>query len=101
MDPLVIVVTVVAVVLSLVLLVVGVQTILVLQQLRKTLERVNHLADIAETSINRTLAPLQNIGGMMDGMKTGFKMLELFGTFLRRQTDSVLAEGKNGEKSKK
>jgi len=83
MDPLVIVVTVVAVILSLVLLVVGVQTILVLQQLRKTLEKVNHLTEIAEVSLNKVVTPLQNVGGMMEGMKTGFKMLELFSTFLK------------------
>jgi len=80
MDPLVIVVTVVAVILSLVLLVVGVQTILVLQQVRVTLQRVNHLTEIAEVSLNKVSAPLQNLGGMMEGMKTGFRMLELFST---------------------
>ncbi len=88
MDPLVIVVTVVAVILSLVLLVVGVQTILVLQQVRVTLQRVNHLTEIAEVSLNKVSAPLQNLGGMMEGMKTGFRMLELFSTFLKRQVES-------------
>lgn len=85
MDPLVIVVTVVAVILSLVLLVVGVQTILVLQQVRKTLERVNHLTEIAEVSLQKAALPLQNLGGMMQGMKTGIKMFEVFTNFLHKQ----------------
>lgn len=85
MDPLVIVVTVVAVILSLVLLVVGVQTILVLQQVRKTLERVNHLTEIAESSLQKASLPLQNLGGMMQGVKTGFKMFEVFANFLQKQ----------------
>lgn len=87
MDPLVIVVTVVAVILSLVLLVVGVQTILVLQQVRRTLERVNHLTEIAEMSLQKASLPLQNLGGMMQGMKTGFKMFEMFAQYLHRQAD--------------
>jgi len=88
MDPLVIVVTVVAVVLCLVLLVVGVQTILVLQQMRQTLARVNRLTESAENNLNRAIAPLQNLGGMMEGMRTGFRMLELFSSFLHKQSSA-------------
>lgn len=89
MDPLVIVVTVVAVVLSLVLLVVGIQTILVLQQIRRTLERVNQLTEVAESSLQKVAAPLQNLGGMMSGMKTGFKMLEMFTQFLQKHNEEA------------
>jgi hypothetical protein len=92
MDPLVIVVTVVAAILSLVLLVVGVQTILVLQQVRKTLERINRLADVTESSVTKVFAPLQHMGNMVDGMKTGFRLLESFSTFLRRQVDNAPEE---------
>lgn len=88
MDPLVIAVTIVAIVLSIILLVVGVQTIMVLQQVRKTLERANQLIESAEASVNRLTSPLQNLGGMMDGLKTGFKMLEMFAHFLKQNTAS-------------
>jgi len=94
MDPLVIILTVVASILSLVLLVVGVQTILVLQQLRKTIERVNRMSDVVEVSVTKVVTPLANLGGMMGGMKTGFRMLELFTNFLQKQTNSEPKDGK-------
>ena len=87
MDPMVIILTVVASILSLVLLVVGVQTILVLQQVRKTLDRVNRMSEAVETGVNKVVTPLSNLGGMMGGMKTGFKMLELFSNFLQRHAE--------------
>jgi hypothetical protein len=94
MDPLVIILTVVASILSLVLLVVGVQTILVLQQLRKTLEKVNRMTDVVEFSVTKVVTPLSNLGGMMGGMKAGFRMLELFTAFLQKQTNTQIPDGK-------
>ena len=94
MDPLVIVLTVVASILSVVLLVVGVQTILVLQQLRRTLERVNRMTEVVEFSVTKVVTPLSNLGGMMGGMKTGFRMLEMFTNFLQKQTQTDSERGK-------
>lgn len=82
-----IVLTIVAAVLSIVLIVVGVQTILVLQEVRRTLQRVNAMTEVVETTVLKTLTPLQNIGGMMGGFKTGFRLLETFTSFLKRTTD--------------
>lgn len=87
MDPLVIVLTVVAAILSVVLIVVGVQTILVLQEVRRTLVRINAMTEVVETTVTRTLTPLQNMGGMVGGLKTGFRLLETFTNFLHRSTD--------------
>ncbi len=83
-----IVLTVVAAVLSIILIVVGVQTILVLQEVRRTLQRVNAMTEVVETTVLKTLTPLQNLGGMMGGFKTGFRLLETFTSFLKRSTDS-------------
>lgn len=87
MDPLVIVLTVVAAILSLILIVVGVQAILVLQEVRRSLHRFNELLD----TIERAFAPLQNLGGMMAGMKVGLKMFESFAHFIKKQNDDVEA----------
>lgn len=86
MDPLVVVLTVVAAILSVVLIVVGVQTILVLQEVKRSLQRFNTMTDIVEKTVTRALSPLQNVGGMMTGFKTGFKLLETFSTFLKRSS---------------
>jgi hypothetical protein len=86
MDPLVVVLTVVAAILSVVLIVVGVQTILVLQEVKRSLQRFNTMTDIVEKTVTKALSPLQNVGGMMTGFKTGFKLLETFSTFLKRSS---------------
>lgn len=86
MDPLVVVLTVVAAILSVVLIVVGVQTILVLQEVKRSLQRFNTMTDIVEKTVTKALSPLQNVGGMMTGFKTGFKLLETFSVFLKRSS---------------
>lgn len=86
MDPLVVVLTVVAAILSVVLIVVGVQTILVLQEVKRSLQRFNTMTEVIEKTVNKALSPLQNVGGMMTGFKTGFKLLETFSTFLKRSS---------------
>ncbi len=82
MDPLAIVLTVVAAVLALVLVIVGVQVILVLQEVKQSLRRFNQLTESIESTVARTFAPLQQVGGMVNGMKTGFRLLETFSTFI-------------------
>lgn len=82
MDPLAIVLTVVAAILSVVLLVVGVQTILVLQEVRRSLRNFNHLTEVIEEGVTRTLAPFQQLGGMGSGLRTGMRLLDTFSTFL-------------------
>jgi hypothetical protein len=89
MDPLVIVLTVVAAILSLILIVVGVQTILVLQEVRRSLKRFNEVAEAIEGTITRTFTPLQNLGGMMQGLKAGMKMFESFAHFVKKQNDDA------------
>lgn len=86
MDPLVVVLTVVAAILSVVLIVVGVQTILVLQEVKRSLQRFNSMTDVIEKTVHKAFAPLQNVGGMMTGFKTGFRLLETFTTFLKRSS---------------
>lgn len=88
MDPLAIVLTVVAAILSIILIVVGVQTILVLQEVRRSLQHFNHLTEVIENTVERTFTPLQQMGGMVSGLKAGFKMLDTFATFLQKKHES-------------
>lgn len=88
MDPLVIVLTVVAAILSIVLVVVSVQAILVLQELRRTLQRVNALTNTIESTLIRVHTPFQNLGGMIQGLKTGFHMLDTFAHYIKNSSSA-------------
>jgi hypothetical protein len=83
MDPLSIVLTIVAAILSVVLLVVGVQTILVLQEVRRSLRNFNRMTEVVEETVVRTLTPFQQLGGVGSGLRTGFRLLETFSTFIQ------------------
>lgn len=81
------VIMVVVIILTLILGVVGIQLVLVLAELRRTLRRVNETLDHAETKINAVLQPLQNLGGMAMGLQTGLKVFEAFVAWLQRNRD--------------
>lgn len=75
---------VVLVVITIVLTVVGVQLIFVLQEMRKTIQKINVTIDMAEAKITNIVEPLQRIGGMASGVKTGIKVFETFVGWLNR-----------------
>ncbi len=89
MDPLSIVLTVVAAILSIVLLVVGVQTILVLQEVRRSLNNFNRMTEVVEDTVVRTLSPFQQLGGVGAGLRTGFRLLETFSNFISTKSNET------------
>jgi len=86
------VLAIVAIVLTIILSVVGVQIILVLSEVKKTLNKVNTTLDDAEAKINSLISPLQNLGGLANGLQTGVKVFESFTGWLDKR--------KNGTKKK-
>lgn len=88
MDILPVIFAVVIIILTVVLSVVGVQIILVLNEVRRTLRRVNTTLDMAEQRINAVVAPLQNLGGVAQGLTTGFKVFEGFVKWLNKDKES-------------
>lgn len=87
MEVLPIVFSVVVIVLTLILGVVGIQLVLVLLEVRKTLRKLNSVLDVAEQRINAIVTPLQNLGGMAQGLKTGMKVFEGFVGWLNRNKE--------------
>lgn len=81
------VLAVVAIVLTIILSVVGVQIILVLSEVKKTLQKVNTTLDEAEAKINAIVSPLQNLGGLATGIQTGIKVFESFTGWLTSRRD--------------
>lgn len=78
---------VVLVIITVVLSVVGIQIIFVLNELRRTLHRVNDVLDSAEQKMNMMLQPLQNLGGLANGLSSGLKVFESFVGWLNRDRD--------------
>lgn len=69
---------------TIVLTVVGVQLVLTLFEVKRTLARVNTLLNQAEDKFENVLAPLRNLGGMANGLQTGFRVFESFIGWLNR-----------------
>ena len=79
--------SIVLIVLTGVMTVVGIQMILVLSELRKTMQKVNSTLDIAEAKLTAVTQPLQSLGGMASGLSTGFKVFEAFTGWLQRNKE--------------
>lgn len=84
MEILPIVFSVVVILLAVVLSVVGVQIVLVLMEVKRTLKKVNTLIDDVEGKFNAVFQPFQNFGGMASGLGAGFKVFEAFVGWLNR-----------------
>jgi hypothetical protein len=83
------------VVLTIVLSVVGVQMVLVLLELKKTLKKVNDALETADEKITAIIAPLQKISGVASGLGSGMKVFEAFVGWLNKDKDrEVKTSGK-------
>ncbi len=80
--------TIALVALTIVLSVVGVQMVLVLLELKKTLKKVNEALETADEKITAIIAPLQKISGVASGLGTGMKVFEAFVGWLNKDKDS-------------
>ena len=82
MDPLLLTLTIVLSILAIVLTIVGLQIILVLQEFKNTLKRVNMAADTVEKVVLKSVGPLANMGGIIDGVRGGLKIMHAFASWL-------------------
>lgn len=87
MEYLPIVFVVILAILTIVLSVVGVQMVLVLNELKKTLQKVNTTLDFVEDTVSSVTQPLQGLGGIANGLSTGMKVFETFVGWLNRDKD--------------
>lgn len=78
----------IALALTVLLVVIGLQVVKILQEIRKSLEKVNKiLADAAAISESLT-KPICNFSGFLDGFKGSLHLLEtILGFFLKRKKD--------------
>lgn len=85
MDPVIIILTVVICIFGIVLTIAGIQVILVLQEVKTTLKKVNVMAETVERATNQIVAPLSGLGGTMDGLKSGLKVAGAFMNWLNKE----------------
>ena len=74
-------------ILTIVLTVVGVQMVMVLSELRRTLQKVNVTLDTVEHTVESGTQPLHSLGGMAAGLSSGFKVFETFVGWLNRNKE--------------
>lgn len=73
------------IVLTVVLAAVGIQLVLVLNSMRRALNKVNEAFDEVEQKVKTVTEPLQNLAGIASGVQTGVKVFEGFVNFLNRK----------------
>jgi len=71
---------------------VGLQLVLVLRELKRTLTTVNSTVAEAEQKINNMTDSLQNLGGIATGLKTGVKVFETFVGWLNKKKEEKKQE---------
>lgn len=84
-EALPIILIVVTAILAIVLIVVGVQLFLVLTEFRQTVRKVNSALDRTEDKLNKIIDPLQNLGGIAAGLKTGSQVFATFMSWLEKR----------------
>lgn len=79
-------------ILTLVLTAVGVQMVLVLLELKRTMKKVNQALETADKKVTAIVQPLQKVAGVATGVGTGLKVLEAFVGWLQRDKKSKQSE---------
>lgn len=86
-DPLVIVLTVVCTILTILLVVIGIQVFIVLQELKKTLNKANSILEVLHATAVHTLVPLTSLRGIAQGVRGGLHIVEAFTQYLKRNQE--------------
>jgi predicted PurR-regulated permease PerM len=86
MDSLNVLLIVVISVLTVLLVIVGIQVIFILKEIRQTLRRVNQTLDSVDHVVQGIKNPFAEFGGVIKGIKSGLKVVETFGDWMRRKT---------------
>jgi len=77
-DPAQIALFLVIIVLTILLLVLGVQIFLILKDFRKTIKKANKVLDDTGQITETVSGPLSNLSGLAAGIKTGISFINLF-----------------------
>lgn len=71
--------------LTILLTFIGIQVVYILREVRRAIEKMNKMLDDAGMITESIAHPISGLGGMIDGVKSGFKAIETLGNFLSRK----------------
>jgi hypothetical protein len=79
--------------LTILLTFIGVQIIYILREIRRSIEKVNKMLDDAGMITESIAHPIAGLGGMIDGLKSGVKAIEVIGNFLtKKKKEEITSE---------
>ncbi len=78
MDTTQVILIIIVTVLTILLSVIGIQIAFILAELKKTVEKVNKMLDDGGTVTGGIAKGVTNMGGLLDGIKTGLNVVNLF-----------------------
>ncbi len=87
MDPLILLLIIVTSVLTVLLVIVGVQVIMILREVNRTLTHVNNTLETADGIVAALSRPVSGIADIAAGVKTGLKITESFVSWLSKSRD--------------
>lgn len=70
--------------LTIIAVIVGIQLIFLLKELRTSLGRFNNVLTSAETTIGKFAQPLTGIVGLVEGIRQSTQIIEIISSFLNR-----------------
>jgi len=94
MDPLVILLIIVTSILTVLLVIVGVQVVMILKEIKLTLNHINNTLEAADNVVSTLSRPMSGFADVVAGVRTGLKITDSFVSWLNKNRDEV-----NGKKS--
>ncbi len=88
MDPFTIFLIVIITVITLLLVVTGIQVIFILRELSKTLSRLNQTIDTTHNLVQKISNPLSNMNSVTTGVKAGLQIADHIVTWARQRHQS-------------
>jgi len=85
MDPFTIFLVVIITVLTTLLVVTGIQVILILRHVNKTLSKTNRTLDLVEGIVTKVADPLANMGSLTKGVKAGLEIADHITTWFKER----------------
>ncbi len=74
-------------ILTLVAVVIGIQVVIILKQMQKSLARFDEVLNSAEATIQKFAAPVTGIAGLVEGVRQSSKIIEIITSVLNRNHD--------------
>ena len=88
MEPFTVFLIVVITVITVLLFITGIQVILILRQVQKSLTRVNQTIDITQNLIDKVSHPFSNMTSITQGVKAGLQLADHIVTWSKSKKDS-------------